>query len=66
MHRRYEMNGEWNDAPIAYRNAAELFIEEGKSYLYGRKHARATAATSSAGNLWQIGFANEESYYPGC
>ncbi|MCB9267283.1 MAG: hypothetical protein H6558_19855 [Lewinellaceae bacterium] len=30
----YEMNGEWNNAFIAYRNAAELFIEEGKVVPY--------------------------------
>jgi hypothetical protein len=30
----YEANGEWNNAFIAYRNAAELFIEDGKVHPY--------------------------------
>lgn len=30
----YEANGEWNNAFIAYRNAAELFIEDGQVHPY--------------------------------
>jgi hypothetical protein len=31
----YEKNGEWNDAFIAYRNAAELYINTNEGHFYG-------------------------------
>ncbi|MCB0597742.1 MAG: hypothetical protein H6557_14335 [Lewinellaceae bacterium] len=59
----YEMNGEWNDAFIAYRNAAELFIEEGKVRPYMGVNMPEQLKCDLVRLARQIGFANEESYY---
>lgn len=59
----YEMNGEWNDAFIAYRNAAELFIEEGKVRPYMGVRMPEQLKCDLIRIARQIGFANEASYY---
>ena len=59
----YEMNGEWNDAFIAYRNAADLFIEDGKVRPYMGVNMPEQLKCDLVRLARQIGFANEESYY---
>jgi len=61
----YEMNGEWNDAFIAYRNAAELFIEDGKVQSYMGVAMPEQLKCDLVRVAGQIGFANEVQYYGG-
>ena len=59
----YEMNGEWNDAFIAYRNAADLFIEDGKVRPYMGVQMPEQLKCDLVRIAGQIGFANEAQYY---
>ncbi len=59
----YEMNGEWNDAFIAYRNAAELFIEDGTVRPYMGVQMPEQLKCDLVRMAEQIGFANEATYY---
>ncbi|MCB9293396.1 MAG: hypothetical protein H6559_09775 [Lewinellaceae bacterium] len=59
----YEMNGEWNDAFIAYRNAAELFIEDGKVSSYMGVRMPEQLKCDLVRMAQRIGFTNEAQYY---
>jgi hypothetical protein len=59
----YEMNGEWNNAFIAYRNATELFLEEGKEQPYMGVRMPGQLKCDLVRIADQLGFANEASRY---
>ena len=59
----YEMNGEWNDAFIAYRNAAELFIEDGKVKPYMGVSMPDQLKCDLVRMAEQLGFTNDVQYY---
>lgn len=59
----YEMNGEWNNAFIAYRNAAELFISDGKVQPYMGVPMPEQLKCDLVRMAGQIGFTGEEQYY---
>lgn len=59
----YEMNGEWNNAFIAYRNAAELFIEEGKVQPYMGVQIPEQLKCDLIRMADELGFANDASRY---
>ncbi|MCB0547128.1 MAG: hypothetical protein KDD19_06030 [Phaeodactylibacter sp.] len=59
----YEMNGEWNDAFIAYRNAAELFIEAGRPRPYMGVSMPEQLKCDLVRMAERIGFTSEAQYY---
>ena len=59
----YEMNGEWNNAFIAYRNAAELFIDDGKEHDYMGVKMPEQLKCDLVRLADQLGFANDASRY---
>ncbi len=59
----YEMNGEWNNAFIAYRNAAELFIEEGKVQAYMGVAMPEQLKCDLVRMAELVGFTNDAQYY---
>ncbi|MEQ8702965.1 MAG: hypothetical protein RIC19_03550 [Phaeodactylibacter sp.] len=59
----YEMNGEWNNAFIAFRNAAELFLEEDKEQPYMGVRMPEQLKCDLVGMADRLGFANEASRY---
>jgi hypothetical protein len=59
----YEKNGEWNNAFIAYRNAAELFIEDDEVVQYMGVRMPEQLKCDLVNMANKIGFANEVSRY---
>ncbi len=59
----YEMNGEWNNAFIAYRNAVELFIQDGEVQPYMGVQMPEQLKCDLLRMADQLGFANDASYY---
>lgn len=57
----YEKNGEWNNAFIAYRNAAELFIKDGKVVPYMGVRIPAQLKCDVVNMARKVGFGGEVS-----
>jgi len=59
----YEKIGEWNNAFIAYRNAADLFIQDGKLQAYMGVQIPEQLKCDVVRMAYKVGFTNEATRY---